>query len=329
MLIDNHNRQINYVRLAVTDRCNLRCFYCMPEEGIEYVKRSELLSYEEMELLVRLLASQGINKVRITGGEPFLRKGMFEFLETLSNIEGLDSIHITTNGTLTSGKVQDLKRIGIKSINLSLDSIDPDRFYEITRRDEFQTVMNTLDELLAHDIPTKINCVVMEGKNIDDIIPMVELAKEKEISVRFIEEMPFNGSGDHPSTLFWTSAKTIEHIKTVYPEMTKMEDPKYSTSFNYSIPGFKGSVGFIAAYSRLFCGSCNRIRVTPQGLLKTCLYDSGIFNVRDIIRNGATEEQILEAIKAAIHNRAKDGFAAEASRGSQNKVTESMATIGG
>ena len=327
MLIDNHNRPINYIRLAVTDRCNLRCFYCMPEEGIQYVKRSELLSYEEMERLVSLLVTQGITKVRITGGEPFLRKGMFEFLTSLSKIDGLESIHITTNGTLTKGKVKLFKDIGIASVNLSLDSVDSKRFFEITRRDEFETVMSTLDELISCDIPTKINCVVMDGKNIVDIIPMVELARDKPISVRFIEEMPFNGTGDHPATLFWTSEKTLEHIKAEYPDIQKIQDPLYSTSFNYEIPDFKGSVGFIAAYSRLFCGSCNRIRITPQGVMKTCLYDNGIFNIRDIMRNGASDEQVIGAVKTAIHNRAKDGFEAEGKRSKQ--VSESMATIGG
>lgn len=329
MLIDNHNRTINYVRLAVTDRCNLRCFYCMPEEGINYVKRSELLSYEEMERLIRLFVSQGITKVRITGGEPFLRKGMFDFLTTLSNIEGLKDIHITTNGTLTAGKVSQLKSIGIKSINLSLDSLDKDRFHEITRRDEFRTVMNTLDELIYHGIPTKINCVVMDGQNIDDIIPMVELTRYKNISVRFIEEMPFNGTGDHPANLFWTSAKTIEYIQSSYSDMYKIEDPAYSTSFNYQIPNFAGTVGFIAAYSRLFCGSCNRIRVTPQGVMKTCLYDNGIFNIKDIMRNGATDQQVIDSLKTALSHRAKDGFEAEKNRGASNQVSESMATIGG
>ena len=328
MLIDNHNRVINYVRLAVTDRCNLRCFYCMPEEGITYVKREELLSFEEMERLMKVLAGHGIEKLRITGGEPFLRKGMFEFLERMAAIDGLNQIHITTNGTMTKGKVDHLKKIGISSVNLSLDSLDKQRFFDITRRDEFDTVMETLNELLEEDIPTKVNCVVMDGQNIDDILPMVNLAKDKPISVRFIEEMPFNGTGDHPETLFWTSAKTLEYIQKEHPLMNKLVDEKNSTSFNYSIPGFKGTVGFIAAYSRLFCGSCNRIRITPQGMLKTCLYDNGVFNVKDILRNGASDQELLLAIQSAIGSRAKDGFEAEKNRGNRF-VSESMATIGG
>jgi len=329
MLFDKHGRVINYLRLAVTDRCNLRCFYCMPEEGIKYVERSALLTYEEMFTIINLLAKHGVTKLRITGGEPFLRKGMFEFLESISRIKNLHKIHITTNGTLTAGRVADLKRIGIASINLSLDSLDKTRFYDMTRRDQLDTVLATLEELLAHDIKTKINCVVMDGKNIDDIIPMVELAKDKPIDVRFIEEMPFNGTGDHPANLVWTMDHTMEHIKKKYPKLEKIKDENNSTSFNYHIPGFSGNVGFIAAYSRLFCGSCNRIRITPQGLLKTCLYDNGIFNIRDLMRQGATDKELILALTSALSHKAKDGFEAERNRGKHNLVTESMATIGG
>jgi len=300
----------------------------MPEEGINYVKRDALLSYEEMLRLMTILAQNGIEKIRITGGEPFLRKGMFEFLERLSAVDGLKQMHITTNGTLTKGKVGLLKEMGINSMNLSLDSLDKQRFFDITRRDEFEKVMDTLDEMLEVGMQTKINCVVMEGQNIADILPMVELAKDKPVSVRFIEEMPFNGTGDHPENLKWTSANTKEYIQQTYPGLQKIVDEKNSTSSNYTIPGFKGSVGFIAAYSRLFCGSCNRIRITPQGMMKTCLYDDGVFNVRDIMRNGASDQEVLLAIQSAIGSRAKDGFEAEKNR--NNKfISESMATIGG
>jgi len=173
MLYDNHGREINYLRLAVTDRCNLRCFYCMPEEGIKYMPKKELLSYEEMIRLLTLMAKMGISKVRITGGEPFLRKGMMEFIEQLSNIPGIEKLNITTNGTLTKNLVPDFKKVGISSVNLSLDSLDEKRFFDITRRDNFSTVMDTFHQLLEYNIPTKINAVVMNGRNIDDIIPMV------------------------------------------------------------------------------------------------------------------------------------------------------------
>lgn len=329
MLYDNHGRQINYLRLAVTDRCNLRCFYCMPEEGIKYMPKKELLSYEEMERIIRLLASMGISKIRITGGEPFLRKGMMEFIERLSKIEGIEKLNITTNGTLTKTLVPDFKKVGISSVNLSIDSLDRQRFFDITRRDNFDTVMDTFHQLLEHDIPTKLNAVVMNGRNIEDIIPMVKLAKEYPVSVRFIEEMPFNGTGSDQNQLLWDFPKILAHIKAHFPALEKLQDPKHSTSFNYSIPGFKGSIGIIAAYSRLFCGSCNRIRLTPQGMLKTCLYDDGVFNLKNLVRQGATDEELKTAFLEALGHRAKDGFEAERNRNFGSPVSESMATIGG
>lgn len=328
MLFDNHGRRINYLRLAVTDRCNLRCFYCMPESGIQYVKRSDLLSYEELERIIQLFVQEGITKVRITGGEPFLRKGLIAFLERLQRIEGLQQINITTNGTLTYDLVPTLKALGIHSVNLSLDSLDAGRFQEITRRDTFDKVMLTLEQLLAHDMPTKINAVVMEGKNEEDILPMVELTKQHPIAVRFIEEMPFNGSGDHYPILKWNYKAILKHIETTYP-LQKLQDEKNSTSLNYSILGHQGTVGVIPAYSRTFCGTCNRIRLTPQGMLKTCLYDNGIFNIRDLIRNGASNEQLMDALLSALGSRAKDGFEAEQKRQLHMPVSESMATIGG
>ena len=328
MLFDNHGRKINYLRLAVTDRCNLRCFYCMPEEGIQYIPRKELLSYEEMERIVKVMVRLGISKVRITGGEPFLRKGMMDFLRRLSQIEGLHTLNITTNGTLTSNKIQELISLGIHSVNLSLDSLDPQRFLQITRRDELHKVLNTMDELLAAGIHTKINTVVMAAHNIEDIHSLVALTKDKAIDVRFIEEMPFNGSGDKHQ-LLWTFPKILEHIKRAFPEIEKIPDPRHSTSFNYHIPGHQGNVGIIAAYSRLFCGSCNRIRLTPQGLLKTCLYDSGIFNLRNLLRAGATDAQLQSTLLEALANRAKDGFEAEKDRAKDSPIYESMASIGG
>lgn len=328
-IYDNHGRVINYVRLAVTDRCNLRCFYCMPEEGIKYVPQKSLLTYEEMERTIRLLVNMGINKVRITGGEPFVRKNMMDFLTTLSQIDGLQKINLTTNGTLTAPLIPDLKKLGINSINLSLDCLDKARFFEITRRDEFDNVMDTFQQLLSQGIETKINAVVMEGKNIQDLIPMAELTKDNPVSIRYIEEMPFNGEGAHYQTLTWNHKKILAHLKTTFPDIQKLPDPPNSTAQHYQIPGYQGNIGIIAAYSRTFCGSCNRIRITPKGMLKTCLYDDGVFNIRDIIRSGATDTQLQDTFLEALGNRAKDGFEAEKKRNFGLPITESMASIGG
>lgn len=328
-LYDNHGRPINYVRLAVTDRCNLRCFYCMPEEGIDYVPRQELLSYEEMERLIRLLVSMGIDKVRITGGEPFIRKDIMPFLRSISQLEGLKKINITTNGTTTRPHLEELYQLGIRTINLSLDTLDKERFFQITRRDVFDEVLLTLHTMMDMGFETKINTVVMDGKNTDDILPLVELAKEHKVSVRFIEEMPFNGEGQHQAVLQWNHKKILEHIKAEYPDVTKLPDPPNSTSYNYLIPGFKGSFGIIAAYSRTFCGTCNRIRITPQGMLKTCLYDDGVFNIKNLMREGATDPQLEATFLEALGNRAQNGFEAERNRNFGLPVSESMSTIGG
>lgn len=327
-VIDNHGRPISYLRLAVTDRCNLRCFYCMPEEGIKYVPKPHLLSWEEMERVIRILAGMGVDKVRITGGEPFVRRGIMEFLEEIKQIEGLRQINITTNGVLTAPLVPDFKRLGIKSVNLSLDTLDRQRFFDITRRDEFQNVWQTFEALQEYDISTKLNAVVMSGKNTDDIIPMAELTRTHNISVRFIEEMPFNGDGAHEYQEFWNFKKILDELKRHYPGIYKLPDPPSSTSYNYQIPGHKGTIGIIAAFSRTFCGTCNRLRLTPQGQFKTCLYDDGVFNIKDLLRQGLSDEAVKQHILAALQNRAEDGFEAEASR-KVGVVSESMSTIGG
>ncbi|MCB0665149.1 MAG: GTP 3',8-cyclase MoaA [Saprospiraceae bacterium] len=324
-LIDNHGRKVNYLRLAVTDRCNLRCFYCMPEEGIDYVKRSDLLSYEEMIRLVKCLVDLGIQKLRITGGEPFLRKEMMEFLASVSTL-GLKEINITTNGTLTLPHIPALKSMGIHSINLSLDTLDRDRFFAITRRQNFDKVMETFHALMEAEIRTKINMVVMNGKNTEDIIAMAELAREFPVDVRYIEEMPFNGTGRSGGPE-WNHLHILERLKSAYPQIKRQSSKPGATAVTFAVDGFKGNLGIIAAYSRTFCGSCNRLRITPQGMIRTCLYDEGIFNIRDMMRQGASDQQLKDAVVEAVSRRAKDGFEAEERR--LNLASESMSTIGG
>ena len=319
---------MNYLRLAVTDRCNLRCFYCMPEEGIKYLPRKELLTYEEMLRLCSVLASMGVSKVRITGGEPFVRSELMSFIEQLNQIDGIEKIHITTNGVLTHQYIPDFQKVGIKSVNLSLDTFDKDRFYKITRRNEFDKVMETFRMLMDYKITTKINAVVMVGQNIEDINSLVELTKNHPVDVRFIEEMPFNGEGMHYDKLIWNHNEIIDHIRTEFPSIERLKDPENSTSYGYKVPGYQGQIGIIAAFSRTFCSSCNRIRLTAQGQLKTCLYDDGVFDLKNFIRNGVSDDEIREAFKRAFNSRANDGFEAEKRR-KLTAPSESMSTIGG
>ncbi|MDB9883857.1 GTP 3',8-cyclase MoaA [Cyclobacteriaceae bacterium] len=328
MLIDNHGREINYLRLAVTDRCNLRCFYCMPENGIKYMNRKDLLSFEEMTRLIRVFGDLGVSKIRITGGEPFVRKGIVSFLKGISELETIKEINITTNGTFTVEQIPALEKMGIKSVNLSLDSLDSQRFFDITRRDLFDQVMTTYRKLVDSKIRVKTNMVVMDGRNIEDIYPMLELTKYDDVSVRFIEEMPFNGTEGQGNATIWPAKKIMTYIEEKYTHQ-KMVDPPASTSLNYKIPGYVGSFGIIPAYTRTFCGSCNRIRLTPQGTLRTCLYGEGQVNFRDLIRGGVTDEVLGDHLIKVVGKRAKDGFEAEKSRSATVPVSESMATIGG
>ncbi|MBL7826234.1 MAG: GTP 3',8-cyclase MoaA [Saprospiraceae bacterium] len=328
MLFDNHNRPLTYLRLAVTDRCNLRCSYCMPEHGLEWLSRAALLTYEEMLRLCRILVQLGIQKIRITGGEPFVRKDLMQFLQHLSEIEGLQELTITTNGVATAQHIPQLKALGVKSVNLSLDTLNRQRFFEITRRDELPAVLHTMESLLQHHIQVKINAVVMQGKNEADIYELARLTQFKPVDVRFIEEMPFNG-GDHiTSTPFWNHLKILETLQSHWPGLQKLQDPPFSTSMNYQAPGHLGTIGIIAAWTRSFCGSCNRIRVTPQGMLKTCLYDHGVLDIRELLRNHTQDEVIKYHLLAAFQQRAKDGWEAE-KESARRGITESMATIGG
>jgi len=301
----------------------------MPEEGIRYMPKKDLLTFEENTRLISIMAAMGITKVRLTGGEPFVRTDLMKLIRNIVEIRGVRDLHLTTNGVLTAPHIPELKKLGIASVNLSLDTLDKQRFFAITRRDVFEPVMETLRLLVESEIPVKINAVVMDGKNIDDIIPLVELSKNNNVDIRFIEEMPFNGEGNHYPTLVWTYKKIIDYLKEHYPALHKIPDPQFSTSYNYHVPGYKGNVGVIAAFSRTFCGTCNRIRVTAQGTLKTCLYDDGALDLRQFLRSSKDDSVIVESLIKALNSRAKDGFEAEAKRKNHTPVSESMSTIGG
>jgi cyclic pyranopterin phosphate synthase len=301
----------------------------MPEEGIQYLPKKELLTFEEIERLVRLLASMGVSKIRLTGGEPFVRTDLMALIRRLVEIPGIRDVHITTNGVLTAPYVPELKALGIASVNLSLDTLDRDRFKFITRRDAFDRVMKCFESLLLHEIPFKINTVVMQDRNIEDIIPLAALTREHPIDVRFIEEMPFNGEGTHYPALTWTHTRILDHLRSHFPGIAKLPDPRFATANHYQIPGHKGKIGIIAAFSRTFCGTCNRIRVTAQGTLRTCLYDEGTLDLKALLRSGADDGIVTKALLSAFRSRAIDGFEAEARRGSRTPATESMSTIGG
>jgi len=326
LLFDNHGREMSYLRLAVTDRCNLRCTYCMPAEGIAYLPEKKLLSWEEMLRIVHVLNQLGIRKVRITGGEPFVRPGLMDFLQELAKIKNLE-ICLTTNGVLLENHLDSLLNLGIKNVNLSLDSLDSERFFKITRRNDFDQVYRNLMRMIEANFIVKLNAVVMHGMNETDILPLVNFTEKHPVSVRFIEEMPFNGSGLVEEKLFWDYRRILSHIKTEFPHIEEVPMAYGETSKNYHVPGFMGDVGIIAAFSRTFCGSCNRIRVTSLGQVKTCLYDDGVFDLKEYLRLGVSDEDLKNTMIKIFGERPKDGFEAENNR--KGVINESMTSIGG
>ncbi len=328
MLIDNHNRKINYLRLAVTDRCNLRCNYCMPSEGIDFVKNDKLLTISELTQISKILVEQGIDKIRITGGEPFVRKDLMVLLRELSKMKGLEDISVTTNATLIGPHIDELKRLGIKNINVSLDSINRKTFEKITRRKQFDTVHNNLIKLITEGFNVRINFIVLDGQNEQDILPILDVMKHHNVSVRFLEEMPFNGGSKNFSMIKWNYRAILEHIAKQYPNYKKLESPETSTSINYKITGHVGTFGIIPSFSRTFCGSCNRLRVTATGDVVTCLYGKPKTNLRNIIREADSSENIKKAILQAVGTRAKTGFDAQ-NEHAATVFDSSMTSIGG
>ncbi|RNC90047.1 MAG: GTP 3',8-cyclase MoaA [Allomuricauda sp.] len=328
MLIDNHGRKINYLRLAVTDRCNLRCNYCMPAEGINFAKKDDLLTTEELKRVSKLLVGMGIDKIRLTGGEPFVRKDLMELLRFMAGLNGLHEISLTTNATLIGPHIDELKRLGIKNINVSLDAINKATFERITRRKNYDVVYENLLRLIDEGFNVRVNFIVLEGQNEQDIIPILERMKAYHVGIRFLEEMPFNGGSKSFQKIKWDHKAIFNHITSHYPDYIKLESPATSTSINYGINGHKSTFGIIPSFSRTFCGSCNRLRVTAKGDVITCLYGKPKANVRELIRSNGDQEQVAVAIKTAIGSRAKTGF--EAQQEHESKVFEnSMTSIGG
>ncbi|MFL0065635.1 GTP 3',8-cyclase MoaA [Tenacibaculum maritimum] len=326
--MDNFGRQITYARLAVTDRCNLRCQYCMPAHGIEIVPRKDLLSYKEMYRIIRILTELGVTKVRLTGGEPFVRKGFVDFLEMLSFNDLLDTINITTNGALISKHIEKIEQLKkVKTINLSIDSLQKEKFHSITRRDVFPEVYQTLEALEKSSLHLKLNTVVQSGFNTDEINDFVALTQHKNIAVRFIEEMPFNGKGLRETKEVWNYNRILSEIKSAF-NITKTKTEKSATSHNFSVKNHKGSIGIIPAFTRTICNDCNRIRITSTGLFKNCLFDEGVFNLRDFIRNGASNDDLKTLFLSLVKQKPKNGFIAETNR-KKGSVSESMSSIGG
>lgn len=320
-------RVINYLRVSVTDRCNLRCTYCMPEEGIEFVSHKEILTYEEILHLVRLSVQSGIRKIRLTGGEPLVRKGFVDFLRRLNRVEGLSEVTLTTNGVLLKDYAADIKECGICRVNISLDSLKPDRFLHITGRDLFDTVWEGIQEAerVGFD-PVKINVVAMKGVNDDEILDFARLTLEKPYHVRFIEFMPVGEQNGWCSDRFIPAEEIKRLIRTLGAFRPVESNPFDGPAERFILDGGKGEIGFIAALSNHFCTVCNRLRLTAEGHLRSCLFSEEEIDIKTPLRNGHDDEHLLELIRLAIENKPKDhGQLGQGPR----KCIRHMSSIGG
>jgi cyclic pyranopterin phosphate synthase len=299
--LHHKHRPVNYLRLSITDRCNLRCIYCMPEEGMDFVPHSEILSYEEILHLVRVSVRSGIRKVRLTGGEPLVRKGFIPFLEKLSTVEELKEITLTTNGVLLKEYAADIRQCGICRINVSLDSLKPERFFKITRRDLFHKVWEGIEEAERFQFhPLKINVVVMRGINDDEVLDFARLTLGKPLHVRFIEFMPIGKNNNWTSERFITAEELRAQIRTLGDLVPVEHDAMDGPAERYMIQGAKGEVGFISAVSSHFCDTCNRLRLTAEGHLRGCLFSDKEIDVKRALREGKGDDRLAELLKRAI-----------------------------
>jgi len=299
----------------------------MPEQGINFAKRDKLFTIDELSRLGSLMADMGIDKIRITGGEPFVRKDLMVLLRHLSGITSFKEISVTTNATLIGNYIKELKQLGILHVNVSMDAIERHTFEKITRRNHFDTVYGNLVQLINEGFHVKVNFIVLDRQNIDDIIPMLELTRHFPVSVRFLEEMPFNGGSRTFNQIRWNYKRILEYIRIAHPDIQEIPSEKTSTSINYKIKGFKGSFGIIPSFSRTFCGTCNRLRISATGDVITCLYGKPVVNIRELLRNSDSDVNVKEAILQAIGSRAKTGF--EAQEKYAGVFDNSMTSIGG
>ncbi|KAK3186491.1 hypothetical protein K4F52_004792 [Lecanicillium sp. MT-2017a] len=306
-LTDTFHRQHDYLRISVTERCNLRCVYCMPEEGVPLSPNRELLTTPEIVMLSSVFVSQGVTKIRLTGGEPTVRRDILPLMHQIGSLRahGLKELCLTTNGISLHRKLDSMVEAGLTGVNLSLDTLDPWQFQIMTRRKGFDAVQKSISRILEMNkvgagVKLKINCVVMRGVNDREILPFVEMTKDQDIEVRFIEYMPFDGNKWNKGKMY-SYSEMLDLIREKYPTLQKVQDHKNDTSKTWHIPGFAGRLGFITSMTHNFCGTCNRLRITGDGNIKVCLFGNAEVSLRDILRksnNGdPIDEEAFEAMK--------------------------------
>lgn len=304
-LIDTFGRGHDNLRVSVTDRCNIRCFYCMPEHPVDFVPRSEVLSFEEIERFVRICVDLGVRKVRVTGGEPLVRRDLPVLVRKLASIEGIKDLSLTTNGVLLAPQAAALFEAGLRRVNIHLDTLDRERFRKITRRDELDRVLAGIDACIRLGFdPVKINVVAVKDLVEPDIVPLARFGREKGVEVRYIEFMPLDAQG------LWQTAKVLlatDILKMLAREIGPLEpvvdgDPK-APAAEYRFVDGAGSIGFIRSVSQPFCQECNRIRLTADGMLRYCLFAIEETDIKGLLRGGATDSDIAETIRGTVMSK--------------------------
>ena len=325
-MFDRYQREIHYLRLSVTDLCNLRCRYCMPD-GVEKLEREAVLTYEEFLRLAALFAQCGIDTVRVTGGEPLVRKGVEQLVKGLKAIPGIRKVTMTTNAVLLEQQLPALLEAGLDSVNISLDTLDPALFAKITARDEFAAVQAGIHAALESSIPVKLNCVPQVGVNEGELEALAALAQDKPLQVRFIEMMPIGYGAAMPCI---SGPELLARFRRRWPELAPLPGAACAAlgdgpAVYYTVPGWKGDIGFIAAVHGKFCASCNRVRLTSQGFLRPCLASETGCDLRTLLRGGAADEELLQAIRETIWSKPREHHFGDNSM----PATRGMYRIGG
>ena len=300
-LVDGHGRAIGDVRISVTDRCNFRCQYCMPAEGLPWLDRDALLTYEEITRLVALLSSMGVHDVRLTGGEPLVRKELWRLVESLSALEDVHDLSLTTNGYLLDRQVAGLVAAGLRRVNVSLDALAADRFFELTRRDALHKVLAGLEAAQAHPElrPIKVNVVAIRGFTEDEVLRFAAFARERPYEVRFIEFMPLDADQAWSEDKVLPNAEVRAIIESRYP-LVALGRERHGTSRRWAFADGQGEIGFISPVSQPFCGDCNRIRLTAEGMLRTCLFSLHETDLRAPLRAGASDDELEQIVRDAV-----------------------------
>ena len=321
---DKFGREIDYLRVSVTDKCNLRCIYCMDEKDNSFLKNDEKLTDDEIYRIVKESSKLGIKKVRITGGEPLVRPDLVNLVSKINSIPGIEEIYLTTNGILLADMIDELAANGLKGVNISLDSLNEERFNKLTRLGKLNKVLEAIDKAIALGIKVKLNTVIVNDINKDEIIDFVNLTKEKEIDVRFIELMPIGIAINYKGA---TNEDVLKVISENYSDYEEVVRSKSGGPASYiKLKNAKGKIGFISAISNCFCEECNRIRLTPEGFLKQCLhFDYGI-DLKSKLRTGITDEELRKLIYDNIYDKPEKHLFLEKS---DHKELKFMNQIGG